>query len=97
MPTGNVSRFASLLVAGFEAVGCRIPVACDEGCVIVRDVVVEIGPSIACFRVADPEAPFMSFPADATQSAASAVCVAVLSGMVTRAIESAGNVNFPKD
>lgn len=88
MPTDPVARFVALAEKGFEAVGCRMPVVADGATASVRDVFVEFRTSIECFRASDPERPFMSFPINALESAASAVCVAVISGVVARAVEA---------
>jgi len=89
MPSDDVRRFAAMVERGFEAVGCRLPVVIDESCVTVRDVIVEFGTVIECVRASDPESPFMSFPESGLESAAAAVCMSVLSGMVARAVEAA--------
>lgn len=89
MPQNDVMRFAAMVAKGFEAVGCRMPVTIEDGAAAVRDIVIEFGPSIECVRASEPDKPFMSFPEGALESAAAAVCMAILSGIVTRAVEAA--------
>jgi hypothetical protein len=80
----------SLIRTGLEAVGCRLPVEFDGEAIYLRTLVVvftDLG-RIQCYDLADPDTPIMDFPMDAVQSAASAVVVHLLTGMVTRAIEA---------
>lgn len=88
MPQDSLETFVRLASRAFEAVGCRIEVAAENGIAVVRDLVVEFGPSISCYRAATPEEPFMTFPADAPDAAAAAVAVEVLKGIVARAVET---------
>lgn len=88
MPPDPVANFVRLARSAFEAVGCRVEVAAEDGAAVVRDVIVEFGSCIECFRAASPDEPFMSFPADAPDAAAAAVAVDVLKGIVARAIEN---------
>lgn len=91
MPQDDVGRFVDLVSKGFVAVGSRIRASSEPGCAIVRDIVVEFGPSISCSRASGPEAPFMTFPGDAIEAAASSVCMAVLADIVARAVEADEN------
>jgi len=93
MPSHNIETVLfELIKTGLNAVGCRIPVEHDGDAIYLRTlgVVVTDKGSIQCFDLAAPDTPIMEFPKDAFQSAASAVVIRVLSGIVTRAIEADG-------
>lgn len=84
-----VKEFADLVRAGFRTVGSAIPVEVDGSTVAVRDLLVEIGDAITCFSVEDGTVRVVfSMPAEAKASAASAVVVRILSGVVAREIET---------
>lgn len=87
MPQNYVDRFAERVTKGFNAVGCRIPVTKDTESIVVRDVFVEFRNGIQLYRAGDPDQPFASFPEGAEESAASTLCVHILSGIVARAVE----------
>lgn len=81
---------AILIRAGFEAVGSRIPVEPDGTSLAVRDLLIEFDGAIVCHSVADGSTrEVFTMPLDAVESAASAVVVRIMSGMVTRAVEEA--------
>jgi len=84
----SVASFARLARRALEAVGCRVEVAEEDGAAVIRDVIVEFGPTIICSRASSPDEPFMSFPPDAVEAAAAAVVVDVLKGIVSRAVET---------
>ena len=88
MPKDHVGRFADQVAKGFAAVGCRIPVARDGETVVSRDIFAEFGPGISLFKASEPDAPFMSFPEGAGDSAATAFCMHILAGVVARAVEA---------
>lgn len=80
----------TLMKAGLDAVGCRIPVETDGECICVRNLLVlvtDMG-EIQCFDVNDPDRALMTFPIDAVQAAATKVVVHVLQGIVARAVEA---------
>jgi hypothetical protein len=83
---------AALLRAGFEAVGSRMPVEADGDAVSVRDLLIEFDGAIVCHSAADgiPREVFR-MPLEAAESAACAVVVRVMTGVVSRAIESAAS------
>jgi hypothetical protein len=91
MPTRDIEAILlALIQTGLEAVGCRIPAEFDGDAISIRTLVVvvtDLG-RIQCYDLAVPEVPIMDFPMDAVQSAAAAVVVQVLTGIVTRAIEA---------
>lgn len=80
----------TLLQTGLLAVGCRIPAERDDSAIYLRNLVVVITDlgRIECFDMTSPDTPIMVFPVEATQSAAAAIVIHVLTGLVTRAIEA---------
>lgn len=80
----------TLMQTGLQSVGCRIPVEHDVDAIYVRNLVVVVTDMgrIECCEMSNPETPVMTFPMDATQSAAAAIVMHVLTGVVTRAIEA---------
>ncbi len=91
MPSHDIEPILfSLIQTGMESVGCRIPVEFDGDAIYLRTLVVvltDLG-RIQCYDLSTPDSPIMDFPMDAVQSAASAVVVHLLTGIVTRAIEA---------
>ena len=88
MQTNTIKELIGMLEAGFNSIGIRVPVIEEETFISVRDILVEVEHEILCYRASDIGEPYMKFPLDATQAAASTVCVDILTGIVTRAIES---------
>lgn len=84
----TAATMARLVRAGFDAVGSRIPVETDGDSLAVRDLLVEFDGSITCHSASDgaPRQVF-SMPLDAVESAACAVVVRIMSGVVARAVE----------
>lgn len=81
---------ASLMKAGLEAVGCRIPVEIDGDCIVLRNLialVTDLG-EIQCYDVNDADKPIMVFPKEASQAAATMIVMHVLRGIVSRAVEA---------
>lgn len=78
-----------LIKAGFEAVNCHVPINIDDNEISIRNMFVEIDEKITCYSVEnwEPKVIF-SFPLEAVESAASAVVLKILSGMVSRAVEN---------
>lgn len=82
-------ELARLVRAGLAASGFRAEVAVDPDAVCVMDVFAETDTEIRLFRASDPEVPFASFPKEGLVSAASAICISVISQVVARAVEKA--------
>jgi len=84
----TAATMARLVRAGLDAVGIRIPVEIDGDSLAVRDLLLEFDDSITCHSVSDgtPRQVF-SMPLGAIESAACAVVVRIVSGVVARAVE----------
>jgi hypothetical protein len=85
----GADKVAALIKAGFEAVNCHIPVEFDGNGISIRNLFIEVDEKITCYWVEEWE-PMQLFamPKDAAESAASAVVIKVLTGMVSRAVEN---------
>lgn len=91
MPSHDIeSILFTLIQTGLQAVGSRLVPEYDGDAIYLRTLCVvftDMG-RIQCFEMSAPDTPIMDFPMDATQAAASAVVIHVLTGIVTRAIEA---------
>jgi hypothetical protein len=85
----DATKIAALIKAGFDAVNCRIPIEIDGSGISVRNLFIEVEEKITCYWVEDWEPQQMfAMPKDAAESAATAVVLKILTGVVGRAVES---------
>lgn len=89
MQTDILSKFRDKVETGLRSIGCDLPIVADTEVVVLRDIFVEFDKSdFYFFRIGDPEKPFATYPQEALDSAATALCMTTLSGIVARAIEA---------
>lgn len=89
MPPSDVgTQLQELVSVGLKSVGCGIQPALDGNSLVVRNILVELGEEISCFRTENLEQPFATFPPESIDAAASTICAGILQGIATRAIEA---------
>lgn len=84
-------RFYELVCVGMRSAGSNITPTLDHDIVVIRNVFVEFKAGIEFYWADDPNTPFQTLPLSAMESAAAALCINVLTGVITRSIENSLN------